>query len=129
MIIGLLCHTAESDQLFEGPITRSMDRSVDREGLMFSSLKAESGGVVLDCDDGRISRIAEKICRGLDYIDRGVVYQPDRTFAIAFSEVSEPSEVTTFGPDFTYAPLHRGSVFREFTFFDSVRFSAGPCRV
>lgn len=129
MIIGLFCHTEEGDRLFDGPVTRSMDRSEDREELMFSALKVEEGRVALDWDRQRISRVVEKIHHGLTYIHEGITYPSDQVLEMSFSEVNGPSEITTFGPDFTYGPLDQGRFSWEFTFFDSVRFWVRPYRV
>jgi len=121
VIVGLLCHTQESESLFDGPIARSMNRNPGMEDLMFGSIAATSGAVLLDIEYARVYRIAEKIARGLEYISSRVPYPPNQRFNVEFVEVESGSEQTAFAPDFTYC---RSSDLCgwEFTLFDSVRF-------
>src|SRR6266699_2241063 len=67
VMVGLLCHTDEAGSLFDGPISRSMDRNSYIEELMFGSLRGADKTVILDLDYPRIFRIAEKIARGLEF--------------------------------------------------------------
>jgi hypothetical protein len=51
-----------------------MDRNPNLEKLMFGSLRPVDRGVVLDVQYARISRIAEKIARGLEFATTGMMY-------------------------------------------------------
>jgi hypothetical protein len=76
MIVGLLCHTSEAELLFDGPLSRSMNRRPHLEDLMFGSLSPEDGGVALDVDYGRIHRVADKIAKGLRFAAKGLLTPP-----------------------------------------------------
>lgn len=126
MIIGMYCHTPESEELFDGPISRSMDRNARIEELMFGSLRPARGEVILDLDHPRIFRVAEKIARGLHFVITGAAYPPNQQFTVEFFEVDSGSEVATFGPDFTYQKIGENVYSWEFTLFHSVRFIVEP---
>ena len=126
MIVGLMCHTAEAELLFDGPMSRSMDRNAKIEELMFGSLRATGTAVILDLDYPRIFRIAEKIARGLEFATVGVSYPLEQRFDFEFGEVEGGSGEATHPPDFTYRRLTDGSSGWEFTLFDSVRFVVKP---
>jgi hypothetical protein len=122
-IIGLYCHTPEAEQLFDGPMSRSMDRRAALEELMFGSLVPAAGGAIADLDAARIGRIVGKITRGLAFALAGTAFPPAQVFDWDFCEVDGPSAVGTFGPDFTFTPPDPLEPW-EFTLFDSVRFTA-----
>lgn len=122
MIVGLMCHTPEADLLFDGPVSRSMDRNAKMEDLMFGSLRPADTAVILDVDYPRIFRVAEKIARGLEFATTGAAYPVDQEFEVEFNEVEGGCSETTFGPAFTYRRLTGGPTGWEFTLFDSVRF-------
>lgn len=123
LMIFLYCHTQEADELFDGPISASMDLDKHKEDLMFDSLGVVDGAPVARMDEDRINRVAEKIARGLQHKVLGKTYSPEQTFEVDFFEVDdEASEVTTFGPDFTYKAPDRDSTCWEFTFYNSLRF-------
>lgn len=124
IIVGLLCHSADADQQFDGPLSRSMDRLPGLEDLMFGSLTAASDQVLLDLDYVRVFRIADKIARGLSFAVLGACYPAHEPYSIDFSEVDSPSAVQTFGPDFTYSIGDTDGSRVEFTLYDSVRFEA-----
>jgi hypothetical protein len=102
VIVGLLCHTPEAEVLFDGPISRSMDRRPPLEELIFGSLSAEPGGVALEVDHNRIHRVADKIARGLCFAIAGILPLPESLYLITFGEVDGQNSSQTFGPDFTY---------------------------
>jgi hypothetical protein len=122
MIVGLLCHTPEADMLFDGPLSRSMDRCPVLEVLMFESLSVERGGVALDVDYNRILRVAVKIAKGLIFASAGILQRPGIAYAIEFDEVNQPGSAQRFGPDFTYVIHDALSSNLEFTCYQSVRF-------
>ena len=126
MVLGMYCHTPEAEELFDGPVSRSMDRNPNIEELMFGSLRATKGVAILDLDYPRIFRIAEKIVRGLRFVLTGTEYARDQQFDVHFFEVDAESEATTFGPDFTYKMIEEGGPSWEFTFFGSLRFIVEP---
>lgn len=126
IIIGLFCHTKEGDHLFEGPISRSMDRTPKLEDKLFESLNFEKNMVTADVDWKRILKIAKKISLGLEYLETGVPYDYDQKFSILFGEVDDGNYNRRFGPDFTYSRNSRATNGWEFTFFDSIRFSITP---
>jgi len=122
LIVGLLCHTEEAELLFDGPMSRSMDRNTKIGELMFGSLRPTDAAVIMDFDYQRIYRIAEKIARGLEFAMTGVAYPVNQQFEVDFSEVDGMSAVDTFGPDFTYQRIVNAQSGWEFTMFSSVRF-------
>lgn len=123
-IVGLLCHRSEAESLFDGPLSRSMNRRPSLEDLMFGSLLPHADGVVLDVDYARIYRVGDKIARGLCFAISGLLPPPRPCYSIGFAEVETMSSIQTFGPDFTYA-IHDSSARRlEFTLYRSVRFDA-----
>lgn len=124
VIVGLVCHTPEAEQLFDGPMSRSMDRIPGLEDLMFGSLAVNDEGVALDVDYSRIHRVADKIARGLRFAVLGLFSSSQTPYSIAFAEVDTPSSVQTFGPDFTYALHDSLGNTLEFTLYHSVRFQA-----
>ena len=119
VIVGLLCHTAEADSLFDGSISRSMDRRPSLEELMFGSLEAAGSQVVLDIHYPRVFRVAEKIARGLEFAVAGRTYPLQQHFTVEFQEVEGGSQQVVFGPDFTFLQQAWGW---EFTLFNSERF-------
>ena len=121
VIVGLLCHTAEADLLFDGSLSRSMNRNRGLEDRMLGSLEASGNQVLLDIEYPRVFRIAEKIARGLEFVESGTLYSLDQRFEVEFHEVEGGSRETEFGPDFTYCRCGPGGW--EFTLFDSVRFN------
>jgi len=121
IVVGLLCHTSEAEELFEGPISRSMDYRKNMEDLMFGSLEPDADRVALDCDYARVGRIVEKIWRGVEYAFADTLHPPDSHVQWALQEVDGASSETRFAPDFSYG--YSGGI-REFTFFDSARFYA-----
>ncbi len=126
VMVGLLCHTDEAELLFDGPISRSMDRNPNIEELMFGSLRGADKTVILDVDYPRIFRIAEKIARGLEFATTGVPFPVDQQFEIDFTEVEGASSVAPYGPDFTYRRLAEEQGGWRFTLFESVRFVVKP---
>lgn len=123
VMVGLCCHTQEANELFDGPISRSMDYIEDKEDKTFDhSLRVEGDAVVLDVEYDRIYRIAEKIARGLRYLRVGEAHTPKQSFEVDFFEVDGPSAVKTFSPHFTFNALDQDSMSWEFTLFDSLRF-------
>jgi len=126
IMVGLLCHTPEAEQLFDGPICRSMDRNLGLEDRMFGSVAESGGRPFLDADYRRIFRVAEKIARGLRYVATATLYPRDEEFDVGFFEVDSSSEVGTFGPDFTFRMMTRDGSSWEFTLFESLRFTVQP---
>lgn len=122
IVVGLMCHTPEAEQLFDGSMSRSMNRNTNMEELMFGALQPAGTAVILDADYSRIFRIADKIARGLEFLTTGVAYPIAQKFHVEFAEVQCGSSKTAYGPDFTYQRPSNVLNGWEFTFFDSVRF-------
>jgi hypothetical protein len=134
IVVGLMCHTKEADELFDNQVSRSMDRREKLSDQMFGSLRPIDGQILLDVDYVRIFRVVEKIARGLEFAHKGIPYDKTQRFAINFGEVDCGSEEREYGPDFSYKCLANLGGW-EFTLYDSVRFtvrlttcSAGPRR-
>lgn len=124
MVIGLLCHTPEAELLFDGPLSRSMNRRPHLEDLMFASLSPEGGGVALDVDYNRIHRIADKIAKGLRFATKGLLTPPHISYSIHFGEIGGPTSTRTSSPNFTYTIHGELALLIEFTFYQSVHFRA-----
>ena len=124
IIIGLLCHTPEAEMLFDGPLSRSMNRRPNLEDLMFDALSPEEGGVALHINDHRIHRVADKIAKGLRFAAKGLLTPPHISYSIQFGEIDEQSSTQTSGRDFTYTILDERALCIEFTIYQSVRFRA-----
>jgi hypothetical protein len=123
VIIGLLCHSEESEGLFDGPMARSMDRNNKLEDLMFNSLQVIGGRVALDVEYPRVFRIAEKIVRGMEFIENGNILPFNQKFKVSFHEViNEDSGNGKYGPDFTYGVSKEVQTIWEFTLYSSARF-------
>ncbi len=122
--VGIYCQTQKADELFDGAISRSMDRNKNMEDLLFiDSLREAGGSVIVDLEYARIYRVAEKIARGLRYVHVGEAHPPGQRFDVDFFEVDSPSAIMTFGPDFTFCALDGISMSWEFTLFNSLRFT------
>src|SRR3954451_6030740 len=87
VIVDLYCHTPEADQLFDGPMSRSMDRRASLEDLMFGSVVAVGSEPVAELDQIRIGRVVGKITRGLAFALVGTVFPPDQAFVWDLREV------------------------------------------
>jgi hypothetical protein len=124
IIVGLLCHTPEAELLFDGPLSRSMNRRPHLEDLMFGALSPKEGGVALAINYHRIHRVADKIAKGLRFAAKGLLAPPHISYSIQFGEMDEQSSTQTFDPDFTYTIHDERALFIEFTFYQSVRFWA-----
>lgn len=122
VILGLLCHTEAADILFDGPMSRSIDRNPILEDLMFGSLQVHNGGVVLDIEYHRVFRIAEKIVRGLEFVTTGVPYPIEQQFEVEFTEVERSQSDAVCAQDFTCQPIPDPPGGWEFTLCGSVRF-------
>ena len=120
ILFSVYCHTDEADELFDGPISRSMDRNHGIEDLLWGTFRAELSVVILDFDYNRIGNVINKIVRGLDYTLAGKMHPQDQQFYWDFIEVDGPSEDTRFGPDFSF---HADDQSWEMTFYDSLRFT------
>jgi hypothetical protein len=124
IIVGLLCHTSEAELLFDGPLSRSMNRRPHLEDLMFDALSLEEGGVALDVDYDRIHLVADKIAKGLRFATKGLLTPPLISYSIQFGEINKPTSTQTSVPDFTYTIHGEQALFIEFTFYQSVHFRA-----
>lgn len=123
IIVGLLCHSEESEELFDGPMSRSMDRNNKLEDLMFDSLQVIDGRVALDVEYPRVFRIAEKIVRGIEFIENGNIFPFMKKFNVSFHEVNNKDSANgKYGPDFTYGLSKNLQASWEFTLYSSVRF-------
>lgn len=123
---GLCCHSPEADELFDGPISRSMDRNPRLKNEMFGALGVGDGRVYFEYDPWSINRVAVKIARGLEFVEVGIPFSRAQVFDVDMFEVGEGNNVTKFGPDFTYEQLEEGVGGWEFTFYESMRFRVVP---
>jgi len=122
MIIGALCHTPEADELFDGAISRSMDKCPAKESALFDSFDVDpQGRPVLAWDPKPIARIAVKIATGLAHA-MGEAPPPQR-YRIALEEAEGRGDHTRWAPDFSFT--HSACTW-ELWFFDSVRIMIGP---
>ena len=126
VVVGLLCHTTEADELFDNPISRSMDRNARLEDLMVELVRPFENSGLLDVDEARIHRVAAKVTRGLEFISTGKIYSENQKFESEFFEVSNDNTESRFGPDFTYQRSSTHSFAWELTFFSSTRFIVRP---
>lgn len=122
VVVGLLCHTEAADMLFDGPMSRSMDRNTILEDRILGSLQVHEGGVVLDIECHRVFRIAEKIVRGLEFITTGMAYPIGQQFEVKLAEVEGSQQDAVCALDFTYKPIPDPHGGWEFTLYSSVRF-------
>lgn len=116
MIIGALCHTAEADEIFDGPISRSMNYRPAKEDWLFGSLGHLDNQVYIEWDAEAIMRVALKIVTGLAYklgVDR-----PSTEVIVSIEETDGRGENIQWAPDFSFS--HFGNRW-ELWFFDSVR--------
>ena len=65
MIVGTLCHTEEAEELFDGPITRSMKKRPEKEDWLFNSLGQTEGKPYIEWAPATLQRVALKIAVGL----------------------------------------------------------------
>jgi len=100
MVVGALCHTPEADELFDGPISRSMNRRPSIEGQLFNSLGVEGVHPFVQIDHDRISRVAMKIAVGLSYCLG--VDPPSLTAVASMSECEGRGTQGAWAPDFTF---------------------------
>jgi hypothetical protein len=122
MIIGALCHTPEADELFEGAISRSMDKCPAKESWLFDSLYVDAQErPFLEWDHNRITRVAVKIATGLAHVTRQA--PPPQQWRLALREAAGRGDHTQWAPDFSFS--HCAGTW-ELWFFDSVRITIGP---
>lgn len=71
IVVTLITNSDVADSVFDGPVSRSFDRSPNLEDGVWSSLGVENGRPFVTLDPQRIARVAEKIVRGLEWALEG----------------------------------------------------------
>ncbi len=111
MVIGIFCHTAEADELFDGSISRSFERRAHLEDVFWNSLDVDDGRPFVEIEQGRFDRIANKIIRGLHYLESGSMLPLNAHVSPSFSEIQTSDTLDavngavyndTFAPDFSF---------------------------
>ena len=121
MVIGAFCHTPEADELFDGPISRSMDHRPAKEDWLFGALGTQDGFPFVELVPKTIERVACKIVTGLAC---KVAAEPAPANAVVtLDEIEGRGEHVNWAPDFSFTktPSHW-----ELWFFDSVRVIVRP---
>jgi hypothetical protein len=118
-IVGLLCHSDEANQLFDGPISRSFDRRPSLEGQLFSQLEASDDGVVVNFDYDRIGNVIGKVVRGLEFAISKRAIERSMTLHWVMQEVAHGSSDQRFAPDFSF---FLDENYWEFTLYNSLEF-------
>ncbi len=121
MVVGALCHTAEADEVFDGPISRSMEKRPSKESWLFDSLGQLDGRPYIEWEPVALHRVAVKITAGLAH--RLGVAQPSVTSRSSIEELAGRGENAQWAPDFSFT-RHRDHW--ELWFFDSVRIVVVP---
>lgn len=116
MVVGALCHSAEADELFDGPISRSMDHRPTKEDWLFGAFGVENGRPFVELAPEAIERVARKIVVGLAC--KTGAEPPANDAAVFLEEIAGRGAHTAWAPDFSFSrmPSHW-----ELWFFDSVR--------
>lgn len=121
MIVGVLCHTPEADELFDDAISGSMDKRPAKESWLFDSLGEWDGRPYIEWDPASLHKVAVKIARGLAH--RLGLAQPTMSSQTSIEEVIGRGEFAQWAPDFSFS--QRDECW-ELWFFDSVRITVRP---
>lgn len=121
MVVGALCHTAEADELFDGSISRSMDKRPTKESWLFDSLGETEGEPFIEWDPATLHRVAVKITAGLAF--KLGVSQASVASRTSLEELEGRGEHDQWAPDFSFT---YGGDHWELWFFDSVRIVVVP---
>jgi hypothetical protein len=121
MVVGALCHTPEADELFDGSISRSMDKRPSKESWLFDSLGVVDGQPCIEWDLITLHRVALKIARGLAH--RMGLEQPALNSLSSLEELEGRGDYAQWAPDFSFSQY--GGRW-ELWFFDSVRIVVRP---
>ena len=125
MAIGMFCHTAQADSLFDGPLSRSFDRRSHLEDGFWDSLEVVDGRPAVAVDQPRFDRVAKKIIHGLYYSETESLLHAGEQIALCFSEtyasaalptLTDIAYETTFAPDFKY---RHNDTYWQLVFFES----------
>ena len=121
MVIGAFCHTPEADELFDGPISRSMDHRPAKEDWLFGAFGTQDGLPFVELVTETLERVACKIVTGL-----ACKLSADPALAnavVTLDEIEGRGEHVNWAPDFSFTktPSHW-----ELWFFDSVRVIVRP---
>lgn len=129
IVVGLLCHTATAEELFDDSITRSFERRSALENELFESLIVDDGRVALNIDEARISRIAVKIARGLLSLFGSRPALGDTNFRVLFWERRNEEFSRQIGNAFAFEPLLDGQLGCRFCIHDAVVFDVSSTTV
>ena len=139
MLVTFFGASPEADELFDGPVTRSLVRSPRLEDSLWNSLHHERHRVFVDLDVDAVRRVVEKIVRGLSYLRSGSRLDAKASFGLALYERSDrPRAVKTAlkdvapnfddGPNFSFHVVDKPDVHHE-TLWELCFFDAFCCAV
>jgi hypothetical protein len=136
----MFAHTEEGDVLFNGPVSRSFDRSPKIEQSIWNALGVERRHPFVELDTLAIREVAQKTVRGLTYLRSGVrlcnhtrfgihIYNPEaRPISIVRALEGAPID-SADGPNFSFRvvdqPDHEHASLWELSFFDSLSIAVG----
>ena len=115
MVVGALCHSPEADELFDGPISRSMDKRPAKESWLFDSIGEVEGRPYIELSLETVHRVAVKIAAGLAH--HLGIEQPAIISRFSIQEVAGRGANAQWAPDFSFSEC--GDCW-ELWFFDSV---------
>jgi hypothetical protein len=133
-------NSAEADEKFDDAISRSFNRSPSIEASMWASLSVDRGLPVITLESQRITRVAAKIVRGLEYLRSGEsvplaatfryrLYEPpnvpDMLKSVLSSSIVDNSDAPNFRCRFVENPSVDCNVLWELTFYDAFSVAVG----
>ncbi len=109
VMITLMSNNKEADKIFDGPVTRSFERSPNVENAVWDSLGVEDGRPFAHIDTSAFARVATKIVRGLEFSINKHRIPATTHFAFKFYDADEaPQPITealdSSTPDASDAP-------------------------
>ncbi len=108
-MITLMSNHDEADKIFDGPVTRSFERSPRVEDAVWDSLGVEGGRPFARIDTSAFARVATKIVRGLEFSINKHRIPATMHFAFKFYDADEVPQLITKAldsstPDVSDAP-------------------------
>jgi hypothetical protein len=130
LLVGLFCFSDEAEELFGGPISRSLDRRRHLEELMFNALGVDGEKPFVTWDQDRVCRVVKKIVDGLYFREFGRTVRRRSVYEMHFVHHEDARLSATLAaapvrdamaPDFAYrvasVPEH-GATLWQLTFYD-----------
>ena len=94
VLVIYLAHTPEADELFDGPVSRALDKGPGVEARTWGAIHADEHGPFVDLDTAALASVAAKIVQGLAYLDDRPL-PPASSLSYRFYEVEHrPPEVS-----------------------------------